>query len=90
MSYEIRTAKANVNAYLNSTMFHLLDAYQRFSQNKANAWDYCESLMAKKNGHDLKVISKNTFIFTAGFLFEEDGKEMFMFITPNYDQAVEM
>lgn len=90
MSYETRTAKGNYSSYKNSTMHHLGDAYKTCSANKVRAWDYCKKLEERKNGHGLKVIHKNTFIFTAGFEFEEDGKTMFMYITPNYDQAVEI
>ena len=90
MSYETRTAKGNYNFYKASTMNGLHDAYKTCSANKIKAWNYCKELEARKNGHDLKVIHKNTFIFTAGFIFEEDGKKMFMYITPNYDQAVEV
>lgn len=47
--------------------------------------------MNKYNGWGLKVLSYNTFMFTAGFLFEnkETGVIQMMYITPNYDVAVD-
>ena len=85
-------AKANIKAWRNSDMYSLYHAYNDFSANKARAWRYCEELCKKHNGYGLKVISKNTFMFTAGFEFvdKENGNTKFMYITPNYDIAVDM
>ena len=46
--------------------------------------------MYKFNGYGLKVISANGYQFTAGFMFEEDGKTMFMYISKSHDIAVEV
>ena len=81
------------NAYRNynySDMYELWDAYGRCSQSKRNAWDYCKGLMHKMNGYGLKVISANTFQFTAGFEYEENGKKMFMYITKASDTSAEI
>ena len=47
--------------------------------------------MNKYEGWGLKVLSYNTFMFTAAFLFEdkETGVIQMMYITPNYDIAVD-
>lgn len=76
--------------YCNSDKYNLSDCYQSFSQAKAQAWKYCENLMEEKNGKAVKVISHNLNEFTAGFLFEEDGKQMFMYITKSSDVASEI
>lgn len=84
-------AKGNYEAYLRSEKYSLFDAYDRPSTHKEAAWDYCKDLCAQYDGYGLKVISKNTFIFTAGFLFlSTSGKQMFMFITPNYNRVCEV
>ena len=84
-------AKGNYEAYLRSEKYSLFDAYDRPSIHKERAWLYCRDLCAQCNGYGLKVISKNTFIFTAGFLFlSPSGKQMFMFITPNYNRVCEV
>ena len=85
-----RQALAHYEAYQRSTAYELHHVYGSYSSAKAQAWKYCRELMNKKNGYGLKVISANGWMFTAGFLFEEDGKEMFMYITKTKDVAVEV
>jgi hypothetical protein len=46
--------------------------------------------MLRFDGYDLKVVAHNGYMFTAGFMFKEDGKQMFMYITPSKDIAVEV
>lgn len=86
-----RTARGNIDRYDNSTNYTLHHAYDRPSYAKERAWKYCLDLMEKFNGYGLKVISYNTFMFTAGFMFTDSktGVLQFMFITPNYDVSVE-
>lgn len=90
-NYQRRTATANINRYNNSTDYSLGDVYGRYSAAKAQAWNYCVELMKKYDGYGLKVLSSNTFMFTAGFLFvdKDTGVIQFMFITPNYDCIVD-
>lgn len=85
-------AKANINYWRQSDMHELYHAYNSASTAKWRAWDYCKELCNKYNGHNLKIISKNSFVFTAGFEFidPENGNLKFMYITPNYDTAVDM
>ena len=80
--------KAIVEAYKASNKGNLWFAYKSFSKAKAEAWDYCEALCKEKNGEDLKVISANTSFFTAGFLFEEEGRDYLMYITASDDRAI--
>ncbi len=86
-----RLAQANIPRYEKSSWYGLADAYGRYSYNKERAWQYCKNLMEKKDGYGLKIISKNTFIFTAGFEFTdpETGVVKFMYITPTYDTEVD-
>lgn len=74
--------------YKNSTMESLADAYGRYSERKRKAWDGCKALCYQCNGHGLKVIGANTSFFSAGFEFEQDGRECFMFITKSENTAV--
>lgn len=86
----MRTASANKVRYSNSTLYGLYYAYENPSVAKQNAWDYCVNLMDKYNGYGLRVVSYNTFMFTAAFLFlDENGVVNMMYITPNYDIAIE-
>ena len=86
-----KVARGNINRYENSKDYTLYHAYNKPSTAKTSAWNYCMNLMSKYNGYGLKVISYNTFMFTAGFMFtdKETGVIQFMFITPNYDIAVD-
>lgn len=90
MTAQERMAKANIESYKRSRMYDLSDAYGRYSTAKAQAWRYCEDRCEQYSGDCLKVISKNTFIFTAGFTFiDGNGKRKFYYITPSYDSIVE-
>ena len=88
---QAKVAQGNIDRYNRSDMVTLNHAYARPSTAKENAYWYCRRLMAKLNGWGLKVISYNTFMFTAGFLFKdkETGVIKFMYITPNYDIAID-
>ena len=85
-----RAALRHYDAYQRSTSYELYDVYGRCSSAKMKAWDYCKELMYKFNGYGLKIISANGYQFTAGFMFEEDGKTMFMYISKTHDIAVEV
>lgn len=79
--------------YQDSTMYWLGDAYPSgYSYEKGRAWQYCIDLMHEKGGSGLKVISKNTFQFSAGFEYwdNETGKDMFVYITKSYDREWEV
>jgi len=90
MTNNERTAIANITTYNYSTNYSIYDAYERPSRKKVNAWDYCKKLCEKYKGSNLKVVSFNTFIFTAGFTFTdpETKEEMYMHITPTYNTPV--
>lgn len=85
-----RTARGNLNRYATSDMYDIFDAYGRPSIYKVRAWEYCKELCHKFSGWGLKVISRNTSIFTAGFEYAdpETGEVIFMYINPRYDIAV--
>ena len=83
MTKRERTAYTN---YTRSTARTLRDVYSTYSRAKESAFDYCRALCYEHGGHDLRIISANTFTFTAGFVFTaEDGRDAFMYITPSYD-----
>ena len=79
-----------VRAYEWSDKYNLWRAYGSFSQRKAEAWEYCEALCIEKDGRGLKVIGANTAFFTAGFLFEEDGRKKLMYITKGDDRVIDL
>lgn len=85
-----RLALRNYDAYRNSTTYELHQAYGRYSEAKVKAWEYCKNLMRKFHGYGLKIIAHNGYQFTAGFMFEENGNKMFMYISKTHDIAVEV
>lgn len=87
MNARMRRAYDN---YKRSYNYDLWDVYTTFSRAKRDAWEYCENLCYKYNGHGLKVIGANTMQFTAGFEYEDDGKPMFMYITKASDTSAEI
>ena len=90
MTYQERMAKANIERYEDSSMYDLSKAYGSWSDRKQSAWEHCKSRCEEFHGDCLKVISKNTNFFTAGFTFvDETGKRMFYYITANYEVAVD-
>lgn len=86
-----RTARGNINRYKASELYSLNHAYKHPSIRKENAWNYCINLMHDKCGRGLKILSYNTFMFTAAFLFrDKNGFWNMMYITPNYDIAIKL
>lgn len=78
-------ALANYRNYRNSDMYDIYDAYKNPSFAKTRAFRACADKCAEYGGENLKVVSKNCFIFTAGFEFcDDDGVVMFAYITPSY------
>ncbi len=85
--------KANaaiVRSYNNSTARNLYDVYGTFSAAKIPAFDYCRSLCYKSGGRDLRILSANTFQFTAAFRFEMSGEPYLMYITKSCDRAIKL
>ena len=79
----LRGAYQNYNRFGVSSLYGL---YNSFSYAKARAWAYCEQLCKDYNGEDLRAISGNTFTFSAGFTFDDNGQKIFCYITPNHNR----
>lgn len=92
MTTEERAALKQYPYYQQSYANDLSNVYGRYSPAKAQAWHYCENLMAKHDGWGLRIISHNVFMFTAGFLFRDPETDAlkFMYITKTADTAVEV
>lgn len=73
------------------TYSSIFQAYGRPSSAKISAWEHCERLRDEFNGTNLRVLSRNTFMFTAGFEFEdENGVINYMLITPTVEMYAEV
>lgn len=76
--------RAYYRSYKRNGIRDLDDVYGRYSTAKHRAWRDCERRCAEKNGYCLSVISHNTNVFTAGFMYEGEAGKMFYVITPSY------
>ena len=87
-----KAAKNHINSWRKSPHYDLHCVYNKYSVYKERAWKYCVDLCNKFDGENLRIISYNTNIFTAGFSYtdKETGVEMFCYITPSYEVAVEL
>lgn len=92
MTTRERAALSRYADYQHSCAYDLSYVYSSYSTAKAQAWRYCEDLMAKHDGWGLRIISNNVFMFTAGFLFRDPDTDAlkFMYITKTSDTAVEV
>ena len=82
--------KARLNNYNNATASALWQIYGRYSQQKANAFEYCKRLQYERHGYGLRVFNGNSFTFSAGFQYRdpETGKLMLMYITKDFDREI--
>lgn len=71
------------NSYVRSSTTSLFQAYKKPSQAKEHGWWRCRDLCAKFNGYDLKILGYNCFMFSAAFLFDDNGYTHLMYITKN-------
>lgn len=90
MKRATKEARYITEQYKRSKATCLADVYGRYSSKKVEAFDYCRRLMAEHDGSDLRILSANTYIFTAAFQFmnKETGEAMLMYITPSKDKEV--
>lgn len=55
--------------------------YERPSQKKFNANEYCKQLKKELNGVKYCLLGHNSDFFSVGFKFEENGKQYLAYIT---------
>lgn len=76
--------------YKNSSDTELYHVYGTCSRKKLEAFDDCRKLMADYDGRDLRILSHNSHVFTAGFEYmnPETGEVMIMYITKSGHRPV--
>ena len=67
-----KKAQAFINAYNRSSMYDIMDAYANPSTAKTNADYSCRMMMQSEGGHGYKIISYNTFQFSAAWIAGKD------------------
>lgn len=83
---ECKIALSKFNDWYYSSAKELYQVYGSYSQAKENAMNYCKEMMKKYEGYDLRIISHNSNVFSVGFIFKDDGKKIFAYITRDYDR----
>ena len=63
-----KQAERYINAYNRSSMYDLQDAYVKPSTRKTRADYNCRMMMQEEGGHGYKIISYNTFQFSAAWI----------------------
>ena len=63
-----KQAERYINAYNRSSMYDLQDAYTNPSTEKTRADYSCRMKMQEEGGHGYKIISYNTFQFSAAWI----------------------
>ena len=87
----IKQAEEHYKAYRLSSWTDIFQAYGRPSFKKISAWQYCKELCRQKGGVNLKVITRNTDVFTAGFeSVNEEGIPQFTYIAPTYHITIDI
>lgn len=80
--------RAYYRSYKRNGIRELRDVYASYSAKKARAWRDCISDEIEKNGYGLSVLTYNTNVFTAGFMYEGEAGKMFYVITPCYNGEI--
>lgn len=78
-------------AYLRSEKYDIYDAYATPSKAKIEAWRECVDRCTRDGGYGIRIISKNTFSFSVGYLSRVYGGDFndirayttFTYITKN-------
>ena len=78
-------ARADINrayeAWKDSEMTCLEDAYKAPSEAKQWAWVRCIGICNANNGTNLRIVGRNSQTFSAGFVYFKDGQCIFVWIT---------
>ena len=86
LNYRKRQAESALKRFNYILPDTIYKAYKSPSKAKQKAFFDCVNTCNNLNGYNLRIVSKNTNIFTCGFFFkDESGKEYFYYITPSYD-----
>ena len=79
--------KDRYEMYKRSNTDDIWDAYKQPSYRKERAWEACIKDCEEHNGFGLKVVGYNTSVFSAGFKFIDDDKNLvYCHITPTYNK----
>lgn len=67
------------------TYYDIFEAYERPSSAKVSIFNEWRDFVQQVDGYGLKIVSRNKFMFTLCFNFEQDGHKFFAYITPSHN-----
>lgn len=83
-------AESIYDAFRRSSDVTLYDVYGRYSQAKADAYEYCRKREQEFNSCNGVITSYNIFQFTYAFIGLCNGKHYLVYITKSADYAIEL
>lgn len=75
-------------AFNRSDAYDLYAVYGRFSQAKANAYEYCRAREREFDTYNGVITGANTCTFSYAFTGLCEGKEYLVYITKDHDYAI--
>lgn len=86
--FELKHLEGEYRRYLHSHNYKLSDCYDRWSERKQHAYDYCKELARECGWSSYGIVSHNTCMFTFGFVFECDDVKWFAYITKAHNYVM--
>ena len=87
-----KKAMSFINSYeyysKKSTSYDIETFYKNSSYNKIRAWETCKKQCQEKHGYGLCITGGNSSYFSAGFIFENNGKKYLQYITYANDYII--
>ena len=80
--------QAIYDRYQQATATELRDVYTRWSQSKQASYDNIKAEMLRVEGHDLKILSANTFQYSCAYMFEISRLQYLVYHTANNKKVI--
>lgn len=85
-----KRAKRLIDLYDKSTIYSIYGAYSRPSQAKLIEFEYCEKCAYEDDGTSPRILSYNTYCFTAGYRIWREGKPFLKVYTRDNIYIIEL
>ena len=79
-----------IDSYIRSDKYNLHECYKSFSDRKWCAYKHVVNELLQDNGEGLKILSYNTFMFTAGYLVKIGEDKYLVRITPTKKELIKI
>ena len=79
---DMRILQSAYHEYMQSTMYNMSDAYKKPSDAKFWAFERIKDCSARLGGSEPKIIHNSICTFTAGFIYNNNGVNTFVYFLP--------